>query len=198
MVALSAWVETALDLLWVGWILYWVGAPLYERVRGRSKKVVRRGRGTLLSFVLLMGSFAVLQVTFTGNLAFLSAGVPPENAPLLIAGFGLALVGLALSIWARAHLGSNWSPSAMMKKDQALVKTGPYAIVRNPIYLGLTVAMTGTGVVFGGDRVLVSLALILLFSWVRIRGEEKLLSDQFGQEYATYKEDVRAFIPGIL
>jgi protein-S-isoprenylcysteine O-methyltransferase Ste14 len=198
MAELIGWAETALDVLWVGWICYWMGAPLYEALRGKSKSVVRTGRGNVLSSVFLMGAFGLMQVTFTGSLAFLGTGLVPETVPVLLSGLGLTLTGLAFSVWARVHLGSNWSASAKMKQGQTLVESGPYAIVRNPIYLGLTVAMVGTGLVFGGYRLVASIALMLLFSWVRIRGEEKLLSEQFGQEFVRYKEHVKAFLPGIL
>lgn len=86
----------------------------------------------------------------------------------------------------------------MLKKGQDLVTTGPYAIVRNPIYLGLTVAMIGTGMVFGGYRVILSIACVALFSWVRIREEEKLMSEQFGERYAEYQARVSAFIPRVI
>jgi protein-S-isoprenylcysteine O-methyltransferase Ste14 len=125
-------------------------------------------------------------------------GLLPNPLPVVIVGLVLAAVGLAFSVWARVYLGSNWSPSAMLKKGQESVTTGPYAIVRNPIYLGVTVAMVGTGIVFGGYRVIASIACVLLFSWARVRAEEKLMSDQFGEEYAKYKEQVSAFIPGVL
>jgi protein-S-isoprenylcysteine O-methyltransferase Ste14 len=194
----TEWGETLLDVAWVGWLCYWLGEPLYERARGRTKTVVKRGRGALVSYLLLMGAFGVLQISFTGQLGLLGAGPLPSSAPVVIFGMLLALAGLSFSVWARVYLGNNWSPTAVLKEGQELVSTGPYAVVRNPIYLGLTVAIIGTGLVFGGYRVLLSIACVLLFSWVRIREEERLMSDQFGRAFESYKERVRAFLPGIL
>ncbi|MFI5420017.1 MAG: methyltransferase family protein [Nitrososphaerales archaeon] len=192
------WISDVLDVLWVGWILFWLGEPLYENARGKSKRVVSRGRGYALSYILLLGAFGTLQISFTGQLAFLSIDFLPDTPPVGIFGLGLAVAGLAFSIWARLYLGSNWSPSAMLKEGQTLVKTGPYAIVRHPIYLGLTVAMIGTGIVFGGYRIIVSITCMLLFSWLRITEEERLMAHQFSENYAKYKEEVKAFIPGII
>jgi protein-S-isoprenylcysteine O-methyltransferase Ste14 len=196
---MAGWVENSLDVLWVGWIIYWIVAePLLEHVRSRTKAVVRVGRGNVLSYILLVAAFGILQVTFTGSLSFLSVGLVPIALAVEIFGLVLAVGGLAFSVWARVYLGSNWSPMAMLKEGQALVTSGPYAIVRNPIYLGITIAMVGTGLVFGGYRVIISYACVILFSWVRIRGEEQLLSAQFGEEFAQYKREVRAFIPGLI
>jgi protein-S-isoprenylcysteine O-methyltransferase Ste14 len=196
---MSGWVENSLDALWAGWIIYWiVGQPLFEHVRSQTKEVTRVGRGNVQSFILLIAAFGLLQVQFTGSLTFLSVGLVPVTLVAEILGLVLAVGGLAFSVWARVHLGSNWSPMAMMKKGQALVTSGPYALVRNPIYLGITVAMVGTGLVFGGYRVIISVACVILFSWVRIREEERLLSAQFGEEFVQYKRRVRAFIPGLI
>jgi protein-S-isoprenylcysteine O-methyltransferase Ste14 len=194
----SEWAEALLDVAWVGWLCYWLGLPIYERARGRTKQVARRGRGALVSLLLLMGAFGILQISFSGQLAFLAMGPVPSSSLVVTLGLILGFAGLTFSVWARASLGSNWSPTAVLKEGQELVTTGPYAIVRNPIYLGLTVAVIGTGVVFGEYRVLLSVALMLLFSWVRIREEERLMSDEFGPVFDRYKSRVRAFLPGIL
>jgi len=198
MTVLVGWIESALDVLWVGWMVYWAGQPLFDYARGRAKEVTRKGRGNLQSYILLIAGFAVLQISFTGPLTFLGVGFLPNTLPVVTVGLVLAVAGLAFSVWARVYLGSNWSPSAMLKKGQDLVTTGPYAIVRNPIYLGLTVAMIGTGIVFGGYRVIISIACVALFSWLRTREEEKLMSEQFGERYAEYKERVSAFIPRVI
>lgn len=194
----SEWVGTVLDVVWVGWLCYWLGEPLYARARDRTKKVAKRSRGALLSYLLLMGAFGVLQINFTGQLGFLSMSPWHGSDLIALAGLAAALAGLMFSVWARVYLGSNWSPIAALKENQELVTTGPYAIVRNPIYLGLTIAIIGTGAVFGGYRVLASIACVLLFSWVRIREEEQLLSAQFGTAFERYREDVWAFLPGLL
>jgi protein-S-isoprenylcysteine O-methyltransferase Ste14 len=194
----AGWAKTVFDLAWVGWLCYWLGEPLYERARGRAKAVARRGRGALVSLLLLIGAFGVLQISFTGPLGFLGPGRSPSSPPILLLGLLLGFAGLSFSIWARAFLGSNWSATPVLKQGQELVTTGPYAVVRNPIYLGLTIAIVGTGLVFGGYRILLSVACMLLFSWVRIREEERLMSEQFGEVFEAYKGRVRAFLPGLL
>ena len=196
-----SWIESALTILWLAWIIYWVvGEPLYQYAKHGSKEALKRGRtrGNILSYVLLMASFGILQISFTGQLAFLGEGFLPDVAAFSLVGFSFAIAGLAFSVWARLYLGSNWSPIAMLKKGQILVRSGPYGIVRHPIYSGLIVAIIGTALVFGGYRVIVSIVCVFLFAWVRITEEEKLMSKQFGKEYAEYKKKVKAIIPGVI
>jgi protein-S-isoprenylcysteine O-methyltransferase Ste14 len=190
--------ESLVDLAWLVWLCIWIGWPIYEYARGKSKRVVRTGRGNALSGVLLIAAFLVFQIPFTGDLTFLSVGLVPAVALVVLLGIVLAVAGLAFSIWARLYLGTNWSGSAKLKQGQELVTSGPYSVVRNPIYLGLTIAMVGTGLVFGGYRVILAIVIILIFSWLRIRAEERLLSDQFGSEFARYKQSVKAFLPGLI
>jgi protein-S-isoprenylcysteine O-methyltransferase Ste14 len=194
----TGWADTILVLAWIVWIVSWAGLPLYAFAHGRAKRVTRTGRGNILSFLLLIAAIGLLEITFPGPLALLNAALWPDHGIGVGLGLGLALAGLAFSIWARVCLGSNWSASAKLKSGQELVTTGPYACVRHPIYLGLTVAIVGTGLVLGGVRVIASISCALVFSWVRIRGEDRLLSDQFGDEYARYRARVSAFLPGII
>ena len=145
-----------------------------------------------------MASFGVLQVSFTGQLAFLGEGLLPNVFAVSLVGFALAIAGLAFSVWARVYLGSNWSPIVMLRKGQTLVRSGPYGIVRHPIYSGLVVAITGTALVFGGYRVIISIVCVFLFAWVRIADEEKLMLNQFGEDYVKYRKEVKAIVPGII
>jgi len=194
------WIESALDILWVAWIIYWVlGEPLYQYARHQSKTALKRGgRNNILSYIFLMAAFGVLQVSFAGRLAFLGEGFLPDTIVVSLTGFVLTIAGLAFSVWARVYLGSNWSPIATLKRDQTLVRTGPYGIVRHPIYSGLIIAIIGTALVFGGYRVIVSIVCVFLFAWVRITEEEKLMSKQFGEDYVRYKREVKAIIPRVI
>jgi protein-S-isoprenylcysteine O-methyltransferase Ste14 len=195
------WLESALAVLWVGWIIYWVvGEPLYQYAKHESKAALKLGGGrrNILSYVFLMAAFGILEISFTGRLALLGEGFLPDVEAVWLVGFVLAIAGLAFSVWARVYLGSNWSPIAMLKKGQTLVRTGPYGVVRHPIYLGLIIAIIGTALVYGGYRVIISIVCVFLFAWVRIIEEEKLMSNRFGEDYTKYKKEVKAIIPGII
>lgn len=67
----------------------------------------------------------------------------PEGAPGLYAGFGLTIVGVAFAVWSRFYIGKNWDGMVVLKEDHQLMRSGPYGIVRNPIYSGFTLATLG-------------------------------------------------------
>ena len=105
--------------------------------------------------------------------------------------------GLLFSIWARNHLGTNWSQAVTIKQDHQLVTSGPYAFVRHPIYTGLLFALFGTAVAIGKWRGLVAVVLVFAVLFYKLRLEEKLMRAQFGETYATYSRRVSALIPFI-
>jgi protein-S-isoprenylcysteine O-methyltransferase Ste14 len=107
----------------------------------------------------------------------------------------LVVLGLGFSIRARAHLGRNWSGTVTVKQGHELVRSGPYAYVRHPIYTGLIVALAGSAIGCGKPRALLGLAIIL-YSFVRkLRLEELFMREQFPGEYARYSMEVPQLIP---
>lgn len=75
------------------------------------------------------------------------------------------------------------------------MQTGPYAVVRHPIYAGLTLALLGTAVAFGEVRGLVAVALAVIGWRLKFRLEEAFMTEQFGSEYLGYKRRVKGLIP---
>ena len=102
--------------------------------------------------------------------------------PLALSGCLLALAGAALVLRSRAELGSAWSFVPKADQDTGLVTTGPYGVVRHPIYLGLALLAMGEAVAFGSRPALmiVLTGIVPTFAW-RARAEEKLLSRTLGE-----------------
>jgi protein-S-isoprenylcysteine O-methyltransferase Ste14 len=109
----------------------------------------------------------------------------------------LALIsaGLAFAVWARFVIGRNWSGTVTLKQDHELVRSGPYAIVRHPIYTGFLLALVGTAVARGTIGAFIGVAIAVLTLRLKSLTEESLMLHQFGPQYATYKRDVKALIP---
>jgi protein-S-isoprenylcysteine O-methyltransferase Ste14 len=122
----------------------------------------------------------------------------PQSAGSAYAGLALTIAGAALAIWARLFLGGNWSSSVTIKEDHKLVRTGPYSIVRHPIYSGGLLAIAGTAIVAGEARGFLALILAFLAWRLKSRVEEALMIEQFGAEYEEYKRQVKALIPFVL
>lgn len=133
-------------------------------------------------------------------LAFFS-GIPAGSTALLLAAFGflLAVAGVALVLRSRAELGRAWSFVPKADRGTGLVTTGPYCLVRHPIYLGLALFVLGLALAFGSwpALVIVLCGIVPSFAW-RARTEEKLLCRTFGQRYADYRTRTTLFIPYLL
>jgi protein-S-isoprenylcysteine O-methyltransferase Ste14 len=116
---------------------------------------------------------------------------------LLAYGIGLALLvaGLAFAVWARVHLGRNWSGSVTVKEGHELIRSGPYAYVRHPIYTGLITAVLGTATISGTLRAALGLVIITLSLVRKLRTEEAFMRDAFPGEYQRYCAQVPALVP---
>jgi protein-S-isoprenylcysteine O-methyltransferase Ste14 len=118
---------------------------------------------------------------------------------LALCGCLLALAGAALVLRSRAELGVAWSFVPAADQGTGLVTTGPYRLIRHPIYLGLSMLAMGEAVAFSSwPAVLVAFSAILpTFVW-RAWAEEKLLTDMFGDRYSHYRRQTKMMIPYLL
>ena len=119
----------------------------------------------------------------------------PATSPAAYIGLILTITGLAFAVWARLSIGRNWSPLIQVKKDHELMRSGPYGIVRHPIYSGLMLATLGTAVVYGQLSGFIG-SLLVVVSWgYKAKLEESAMLDQFGDEYRQYCQNVKGLIP---
>jgi len=121
--------------------------------------------------------------------------------PEQIAWLGLAMcvVGISFAIWSRHTLAGNWNVSATgLGENQALIQSGPYAIVRHPIYSGMLLATLGTALTVGELRAFFNLAAMMSEGWTKLNQEEAILQKQFPGKYPDYQHRVKKLIPGIL
>ena len=103
-----------------------------------------------------------------------------------------------MAIWARVALGRNWSGTVTIKQYHQLIRTGPYSVVRHPIYSGLLLALLGTALAVGETRGLVALAGAFLMGIFKARTEERFMIEQFGSQYEDYRKRTKALVPFIL
>src|SRR5262249_11096321 len=107
----------------------------------------------------------------------------PRTMFIRIVGAVLTITGLAFALWARFYLGSTWDAFISIRVEHKLLPTGPYAIVRHPIYSGFMLALIGSVLNFGHVRSLVA-AVMVTSAWIYKSGlEESFLMDHFGNEY---------------
>ena len=154
----------------------------------------RRGdRTPVVANFAAFGLFFAFLAAFTGN------AEGPAALVLALCGCLLAVAGAALVLWSRAELGSAWSLVPTADQGAGLVTTGPYRLVRHPIYLGLSMLALGEALAFSSwpAVVLVLSAIVPTFLW-RTWAEERLLTDMFGEHYAHYRKQTKMIIPYLL
>ena len=103
----------------------------------------------------------------------------PRSLSLYWLGVALVAAGLAFAVWARVHLGRNWSGSVTVKEAHELIRTGPYGYVRHPIYTGLIAAMLGTVIASGTVRALLALVIVVVSLLRKLRTEEAFMRETF-------------------
>ena len=145
-------------------------------------------------------------VTLAGMLLLFSAQPTLDHGPRLWRipwdlGWGLAgvaVLGFALCWWARIHLGRMWSISVTLKADHHIVDTGPYALVRHPIYTGLILASAATAALEAKAVSFAGLVLIILGFWIKARLEERFLREELGPEaYDAYASRTGMLFPDL-
>jgi len=184
------WIEA----VWIVVAVFW-GLTAF-----RLKPVVQTQRtGSRLMEISLLIMAAMLIFSSQPHAALLDLRFLPDSSVAALAGIALTIVGAAVAMVARAFLGQNWSGRPTIKAGHELVRNGPYAFVRHPIYTGLLVSAMGTAIGFGHVRNLLALPLLLLGFWLKLQAEEGLLFQQFGDEYLAYRRSVKStIIPFIL
>jgi protein-S-isoprenylcysteine O-methyltransferase Ste14 len=179
-----------IGLLWVAWALYWSLAALSARPTRR-----RESLGSRLAHLLPLTVGGVLLAWRALPWAALSRRLwPPSPFPDWI-GVALLAGGLAFAVWARVHLGSNWSGTVTVKEGHELVRSGPYAQVRHPIYTGLLAAVLGTAIASDTVRAALAFAIIAAALARKLRTEEAFMRATFPGEYERYSAAVPALNP---
>jgi protein-S-isoprenylcysteine O-methyltransferase Ste14 len=177
-------------IAWIVWLISWFAAAAW------SDRTVRRPavRREVVYRVLTVVGAALL---FGFNPGGVRADTPlwpvaPAIGWLLA---GLGICGFLFVWWARIHLGQLWSSSVTRKEHHHVVDTGPYAIVRHPIYTGLLVAIIGTMLMRVTIITLIGSALIAAGIYVKARVEEEFLRQQLGESYDAYARRVPMLAP---
>jgi len=176
-------VELVFAAGWATFWLYWIVAA-FSMKRGRipwSREL--RIRVVIALLVVVLVRLGV----FRGH---------PDNGELWRGAAGLVLfaLGLAFAVWARVHIGRNWGTPMTQKDDPELVTSGPYRLVRHPIYSGILVAGIGTAVALSWFW-LVAVALAGIYFVYSATVEERYLAGRFPDSYAAYRRSTKMLIP---
>jgi protein-S-isoprenylcysteine O-methyltransferase Ste14 len=176
--------------MWIAWCLYWIISA-----SGTKRTVRRESWASRLSHVLpLVVGISLVAFPYIPSPLFATRILPRTLVTYWI-GVVLNFLGLAFAVWARRHIGSNWSGTVTVKENHALIRTGPYAWVRHPIYTGLLTAILGSAVARGELRGVWALALCSFAFVSKLRIEERWMRQVFGADYERYSAEVPALVP---
>jgi protein-S-isoprenylcysteine O-methyltransferase Ste14 len=123
--------------------------------------------------------------------------VVPQTLLIDLTGTVFAVLGVAFAIWSRQSLRNSWSGAVAIVEDQQFIRSGPYAMVRHPIYAGMLLALLGTTLVASTVGSLLGFVLAVISLWQKARIEEQFLIIEFGERYANYQHEVKFLIPFI-
>jgi len=174
---------SAFFLLWLAWALR--TKPTQTRESGRSRA----------PYLLLTIAGFYLLFSHRFPAAWLYRRTLPGEPWLAAAGVILTAAGLALAVWARLHIGSNWSGTVTVKVGHELVRSGPYRSVRHPIYSGILLAVIGTAIERRQICGLLAIALIYGSFLLKSRIEERYMAATFGTAYEEYRHATGSLIP---
>ena len=173
----------------------WVLLSLFWEIEARNSAPARSSESKASrSFHVLLTNFALLLeiVPIRGLGRFV-----PVSVWIISCGLAIEYSGLALALWARRHLGRNWSGEITIKVDHQLIRSGPYRLLRHPIYTGLLLMYAGVMLVTGEWLALGGFVMVGLAYWRKVRLEEANLNTAFGAKYDAYRKESWALVPGI-
>jgi protein-S-isoprenylcysteine O-methyltransferase Ste14 len=176
--------------LWIFFLVYWQIKAIHTKTTQRLEPAASR---ILRVFIFLI--VIALLLTTRIPLRWLYFQLWPDGLWPFWLGAAVATAGLLFAVWARVHLGRNWSRSVTIKQGHELITTGPYAVIRHPIYTGILTGFLGTAIALSQVRGVIAFALILLVFWIKIRMEEQWMRSQFGETYANYAQQTAVLVP---
>lgn len=177
--------------LWLLFVAYWaVAAVGAKRSAGRPRWRWEIG----LRLVLFLLIVALLQSRSLRQFLAETQRSASHSSTLGWTGVALCLLGFSLAINARRHLGRNWGLPMSRKKQPELVTSGPYALIRHPIYTGLILAMLGSAI---GVNIFWALLLVLVGAYFiySARREEAVMLQLFPHRYAAYRSRTGMLAP---
>lgn len=179
-----------MSLCWMVFGLYWLVSAFNRKATKKRESYLQRSGYTIL---LILAFYFLFRPE--AHYGWLGARFVPAIAAWQWLGVALTFAGTAVAIWARWHLGSNWSGVVTLKEGHELIRTGPYRAIRHPIYTGILIGLLGTMITVGELRGLIALAVAWLSFYVKARREESFLAEEFGPAFAEHQRKTGMFLP---
>ena len=182
--------ESFFPAVWVAFLAYWrikaAGTKTTQRLEPAASRIIRA-----LTFLIVVALLTVPRIPPP----WLYRQLWPAGLWPFWIGAAVTVGGLLFAVWARLHLAGNWSSEVTIKQGHELITTGPYAVVRHPIYTGILGGFLGSAIALSQVRGAIGFLLIFVVLWPKLRMEEKWMRSEFGESYATYAHRTAALVP---
>jgi protein-S-isoprenylcysteine O-methyltransferase Ste14 len=175
---------------WIVLAVYWAVSALSQKSTKKEEHFIER-----LRHVVPMMVAVLLLSQSDASYGWLDLRFAPENGTLSLLGLVLAGGRVAFAVWARWHLGRNWSAAVSIREQHDLIRTGPYRAVRHPIYTGLLLTIMGTVLIVGELRALLALAIVLASFYLKARKEDAWLAREFSETLEGHAKQTSMFLP---
>jgi protein-S-isoprenylcysteine O-methyltransferase Ste14 len=190
------------DYIKIGLIVTWIIVLTYWFVSGLGAKKVELQEPFLKRFThywlpLIIAVVLLGPGEWYGH-SWLRENFVEHTNLVGIIGLSISIIGALIACTARYTLGKNWSLSVQKKEGHQLIQYGMYKLVRHPIYTGLLFLFVGNALIVGDYRAILAVVLVFVSLWLKLKKEERLLTETFGTEYSDYKNQSKALIPYIL
>jgi protein-S-isoprenylcysteine O-methyltransferase Ste14 len=186
----------------LGWFLlaisiaYGAGGVIYLW-RSRDEEGIKRAETGNRSFWWILPGFVAIFFAPPLEFLFLPAFLP-RSVTLELVGLIIILIGMAIRIWTRMTIGGMYSGYLRVKVGQVLIKEGPYRFVRHPGYAGFAIMALGLCIGYSSVIGLIAIPILMLPGLAfRMKVEERLMIEQFGDEYWAYVRRSKKLIPGV-
>lgn len=189
------WLRRGIDIAWWVLLLWWLISAWGNKSAARGEPWLTR---VLLYWVPLAVAFGLLGPGEWFGHHWLREGIVPHTVPVFAVALLFVATGVALACWSRYLLGRNWSSVVQIKQDHELIEAGPYRYIRHPIYTGILLAFIGSALKVGDVRSIFAVLIVFISFWRKLKMEERMLGETFGNAYAVYKARTKALIPYIV
>ncbi len=177
---------------WIVFAVYWAIGALRTRATVRREPFLAR-YGVM--FIEVVG-FTLL-FSHDADIGVLRRHFAPRTMTMEAIGLAFTWAGIGLAVWARYHLGQYWSGRITLKEGHELIRTGPYARLRHPIYTGLDLAAIGSALVINRWRCVFAVCIIMIGFAIKAKREEALLAAQFGEAFKKHVRHTGFLLPRI-
>jgi protein-S-isoprenylcysteine O-methyltransferase Ste14 len=195
-ISFEFWPTLAFSVVMASWFAFVVVFALFLRKKPPSVPDSKRERTSIVGIALLGVGYAIVWSLRRPPFSPIVSASQSVEIALAVLTMTVAIGSVWFCSTAVRTLGKQWSITARVLEGHKLITSGPYGVVRNPIYTGMFGMLLATGLAISHwIGLLIAIIVFAVGTAIRVRSEEKLLRETFGEEFEAYERKVPAVVP---